>query len=846
MPDGPRHEIVDVEVAEGELSFEARLNGAEPRRVFFRTDTSFTPNADAALASCLMPAMRSGGEMQIEAPISERILRNQVEFQTIQRAWSYEWPFGEPPLCEVEVSAPARPASPRDPVGRVAAFFSGGVDSFSVVLGNPEITDLVFIQGVDILPWLPHQREVAGMIEERLRAAAGELGLPLHVVETDLRLASDPLLRWEFTSLCAPVAVALFLAPLFDRVLIASDADYEIQEKRAASFLVDRLWSTDNLEIAEGGGRFSRVERTEQIAGNPVVRKALRTCWRNPNGSYNCGTCLKCLRAMAELDVAGDLEAVETFPSEIDLARLGEERIDQQVTLNLFEDLRDAAREAGKVEIEAALSPMIAHGKTILGLPPDYRGRPSARSATTPGAELYATPETAKLLAEADTAVFLVGSYDGSANFGDVAQLDATLTLLSRLDGDILPLPVVELAHFETDAELRAQMQNRFSALYFDPTRTGGDGLVSLGEPAEPPTGISYLYGGGYLNRLWGDRKLAMLRACEALLGGDVAPRRLASGLQVEAEWLEALGPRDRRLLRSLRLAGARDHASAEALLPFSEPGRVVESGDDAVGLLASLADSAEPGEDPFRVTVHFAEHDFATDRRGPLLDLFAETLAVLRELAGGALSVLPVIAYQDPRIDERPGLERLREACETRGFELGEPRRLLPGTVAETAPEIAASSLTLSCSYHVALTSLSLAVPTVLVEDNAYYRQKTAGLRELFDLPPSFAADSETDSAALGHSLAAVILDPARALALRDSLEAASGRLKLQRAEAEAKILGAIGELAAETTGPAVENGAAPADTAEEQLATLLTSRSWRFTSPLREMAALWRRSAQ
>ena len=36
-------------------------------------------------------------------PISPRLLRNQLEYQGIQSAWSRGWPFGDPPLREVEV-----------------------------------------------------------------------------------------------------------------------------------------------------------------------------------------------------------------------------------------------------------------------------------------------------------------------------------------------------------------------------------------------------------------------------------------------------------------------------------------------------------------------------------------------------------------------------------------------------------------------------------------------------------------------------------------------------------------------------------------------------------------------
>jgi len=176
MATGPHHEIADLRCAVGELSFMARIGGRE-QQVWLRTDTAVTPNADAALAACLMPAMRFGGTLTVPAPVSPRVLRNQREFQSIQQAWSHGWTFGDPPLEEVEVVAPPRAAEPRPEAGgRVAAFFSGGVDSWSTVLDHPELTDLIFVRGFDLLPGMAHQADLADEVESRLREAAEEIG----------------------------------------------------------------------------------------------------------------------------------------------------------------------------------------------------------------------------------------------------------------------------------------------------------------------------------------------------------------------------------------------------------------------------------------------------------------------------------------------------------------------------------------------------------------------------------------------------------------------------------------------------------------------------------------------
>ena len=82
---------------------------------------------------------------------------------------------------------------------------------------------------------------------------------------------------------------------------------------------------------------------------------------------------------------------------------------------------------------------------------------------------------------------------------------------------------------------------------------------MPVAAPVELAFGATYLYGGGYLNRLWGARKLAMLDAAQALLAaGGAAPCRVARGLQVEGtDWIAAASAAAG--LAKFDLLGARD-----------------------------------------------------------------------------------------------------------------------------------------------------------------------------------------------------------------------------------------------------------------------------------------------
>jgi hypothetical protein len=877
------HEITNLRTAPGELCFDARI-GERTTNVWMRTESPLTPNADAALAVSTMPAMVHGGRLRMSDPLSPRMLRGQREFQAIQQAWSLDWVFGDP-LHEVEVVAPTREADVPPRTGRVAAFFSGGVDSWGTVLGNPDVTDLIFVRGFDLAYTGPHAR-LADEVEGRLRAAADELELPLHVVTTNLREMSDQHTLWDIYYGSADVAVALFLAPLFDRVLIASDADYEVQGSWGTNWLVDQNWSTEALEIVDDGGRFSRMDRLRRLSENPVACRTLRVCWENPGEAYNCGRCRKCLMTVIGLEALGVRERVNSFPPGLDLDRevLSGIAINNPVSLSFWEDILDTSRTAGRADLEAAVAPVVAKARAGLGLARDQRQRRrpgppptgAAQSGTLFTADsppaLFASPETAAVIAEAESLAFLVGGYDGSGNFGDVLMLDVALELLAPLEPGLLVLPVLErqfAAHHPGVAEQMLRPPRH--VVHFDPDGSGEDDLVPVAAGPELTTAITYFYGGGYFNGLWGNRKLAMMRAAEAVLA-EAQPRRICrvgSGLQVEAAWLAGLSDEDAALLRAFELLGTRDPRSGEVLAGFGSA-FVPESGDDAIGALARLR-PPEPAEaGPLRVNLHYTEHDWVTGEARSLLDLYADLLAELGERLGRPVLAQPLVAYLDPRVDEQPAARRLADALTARGIEAQPPTVLRPAGLDAAAAEIGRASLTVACSYHAALTSLMLGLPTLAVAHNPYYEQKAAGLLDAFGQPPELTIRPGADPRGCAELLTETVLDPEEGARLRVQLAMDARRLRRRRLVAEADLFARIASAvtgveeeeprwvgdeadadrrvrAAEGRTRAVEERAAHAEVhaanLEGKLAELTGSTSWRLTEPLRRLTEKARR---
>ena len=101
-----------------------------------------------ALTALLLPAMRLGLPLELEAPVSTRLLEQASTFQEVFACWMDG--YREVPVVSPE-SAGAGSESVAGSGRGVAAFFSAGVDGFHTLQRNLEdVTHLVYLHGFDI------------------------------------------------------------------------------------------------------------------------------------------------------------------------------------------------------------------------------------------------------------------------------------------------------------------------------------------------------------------------------------------------------------------------------------------------------------------------------------------------------------------------------------------------------------------------------------------------------------------------------------------------------------------------------------------------------------------------
>lgn len=296
-----------------------RISGAPEGDVHVRGE-GLRAAPEAAFALGLLPALRTGRSLEIDAAISPRLADRLPDLARTLRCFGE---FFDVPLEPVEVRAPTRAPDPGEPGRGVGCFFSGGLDSFYSVLTERErLTHVVFVHGLDI-PLDAHALRAQASVAAR--EVAEELGLELVELETDVRQMLDPHLRWDYAYGAALCALSHLLSETLRTVLIPASDHLRLLVPWGSHPALDPLFGTEALDIVHHAADRDRVGKAEVVGASPLAMRLLRVCWRNPDGAYNCGECEKCVRTMVDLRAAGHDGACRTLPP-VDLAEVAARR----------------------------------------------------------------------------------------------------------------------------------------------------------------------------------------------------------------------------------------------------------------------------------------------------------------------------------------------------------------------------------------------------------------------------------------------------------------------------------------------------------------------------------------
>jgi 7-cyano-7-deazaguanine synthase in queuosine biosynthesis len=284
-------------------------------KAWFRTDMgAINPSSEPFIPIALIPAMRQNWNMRVDSPVSSELLEGVDKIQRVMSSWYSTF-------NHVSIDAQTKTNEPHDATDAVAAFFSGGVDSFySLQKHRDEITHLIFVHGFDIsFDDISRREEMAA----NARTVAQKLQLQLVEVETNMREFGNGRVSWPNAYHGAGMgAVALLLAPRFKRIYIPSSYSLEHMFPYGSHPELDTHWSNGQVEIVHDGVEYDRFEKIQAIMDWPIITDHLRICYQSHHQGLNCGHCVKCLWTMIVLESLDRLDKINTLPNKIDLEAL--------------------------------------------------------------------------------------------------------------------------------------------------------------------------------------------------------------------------------------------------------------------------------------------------------------------------------------------------------------------------------------------------------------------------------------------------------------------------------------------------------------------------------------------
>lgn len=341
-PSRPRIQLVELRRPSGNRLEALVLAGGRRQWLWFETDdVPLREAADAFLPVLLPAAMAAGLPLRIEAPLSPDLVEAARRVSRVLASWTPTW-------AELELEAAGSPAAAAIPApsGAMAAFFSGGLDSFRTLQRyRAQLSHLLFVHGFDIALT---EQDKADRVRRALSQVAAETGPSLLTVRTNLRAFTNRWVGWERHQCGAALAaVALLLAPQLRTVLIPSSRSLTFLQPSGTHPGLDSLWSLPGLSLRHDTLHEDRIDKLLLLAPWSLGRRQLRVCWQPRTPGLNCGRCQKCLSNQALLRGFCADQDWPTFPAHLDLQALARVQPHTTPALATFLKLRDHLRRWG-------------------------------------------------------------------------------------------------------------------------------------------------------------------------------------------------------------------------------------------------------------------------------------------------------------------------------------------------------------------------------------------------------------------------------------------------------------------------------------------------------------------
>lgn len=349
----------------------------------------------------------------------------------------------------------------------------------------------------------------------------------------------------------------------------------------------------------------------------------------------------------------------------------------------------------------------------------------------------YGDPTTRELLRSERPIALLYGGFEGFDNYGDILQLKGAIAFHRERTG-LEPIPVLAMAAW-TGPGLTEAVRRDYGVegvIYEDGERLDARDFDLQVITDVMAGNLLHVYGGGYLNRFWGERRAFIV---EQLAHRFHVAEWVISGQQVDRAGIAGL----RRLMKEKPplLAAGRDAASTALLRSIVPAGLVHDSFDDAIepilGLHRALVGfggtSAPVGIRNVGLHLNITE-EYMPAEQGGRLRAVADAVRAAAPDAGWTL----LHAYNDRRSliqDTVQAADRLGVLASSIELDvlnlatLAARPELRNDDLRRLHRTLASIDFVISASYHVALTMQLLGKPAYLVSTNEYYDAKRTAL---------------------------------------------------------------------------------------------------------------------
>ena len=298
------------------------------QEVYFETTAEYEEeifcNPNSFLLACTLPAMRYGeSRIAIDAPICPELKEGLITAMHCLISWH----GGDRKVIPIEAEIQSQQLFP-DKSPRAGCFFSGGIDSLSMLRNNHlrfnkehtrHIKDGILVygalQGEDKFdPNFQNVIDTVSLIADDAVINLIPVFTNAYVHFSDLDSNAN-FWRFEYHGSFLSAIAHAFVRRL-TTASIASTYDLANLEPWGSHPLIDPLYSNSNLQIRHEEAALSRLNKTKIVAEWDIALKNLRVCNHKASYSkvnYNCGQCEKCVRTMLALSALGKLQHSETF-----------------------------------------------------------------------------------------------------------------------------------------------------------------------------------------------------------------------------------------------------------------------------------------------------------------------------------------------------------------------------------------------------------------------------------------------------------------------------------------------------------------------------------------------------